>query len=107
MIQYIAIGGGFYKQEGFEPQSVDVASGTRQAAHTMHVVGRGGDLVGISTAFDAYPIALVLSNDAIKRLGMRAYRHHLAWLQHRRVHAHDYAGARHGPRHRREAATGR
>jgi len=85
MIQYIAIGGGFYKQEGLEPESVDVASGTRQAAavmggsaeitqvgfaHTMHAVGRGGDLVGISSAFDAYPIALVLSNDAIKRLGI-------------------------------------
>jgi NitT/TauT family transport system substrate-binding protein len=85
MIQYLAIGGGFYKLEGLEPESVDVASGTRQAAavmggsaeitqvgfaHTMHAVGRGGDLVGICTAFDAYPIALVLSNDAIKRLGI-------------------------------------
>ena len=85
MIQYVAIGGGFYKQEGIEPESVDVASGTRQAAavmggsaeitqvgfaHTMHAVGRGGDLVAIATAFDAYPIALVLSNDAIKRLGI-------------------------------------
>ena len=85
MLQYIAIGGGFYKQEGLEPESVDVASGTRQAAavmggsaeitqvgfaHTMHAVGRGGELVGICTAFDVYPIALVLSNDAIKRLGI-------------------------------------
>jgi NitT/TauT family transport system substrate-binding protein len=85
IIQYIAIGGGFYKEEGIEPETVDVASGTRQAAavmggsaeitqvgfaHTMHAVGRGGDLVGISTAFDVYPIALVLSNDAIKRLGI-------------------------------------
>jgi NitT/TauT family transport system substrate-binding protein len=85
LLQYIAIGGGFYKQEGLEPESVDVSSGTRQAAavmggsaeitqvgfaHTMHAVGRGGQLVGISTAFDAYPIALVLSNDAIKRLGI-------------------------------------
>ena len=39
-------------------------------AHTMHAVGRGGDLVDICTAFDTYPIALVLSNDAIKRLGI-------------------------------------
>jgi ABC-type nitrate/sulfonate/bicarbonate transport system substrate-binding protein len=84
-LQYIAIGGGYYKQEGLEPESVDVSSGTRQAAavmggsaeitqvgfaHTMHAVGRGGALVGIATAFDAYPIALVLSNDAIKRLGI-------------------------------------
>ena len=85
LLQYIAIGGGFYKQEGLEPESVDVSSGTRQAAavmggsaeitqvgfaHTMHAVGRGGALVGICTAFDVYPIALVLSNDAIKRLGI-------------------------------------
>ena len=57
MIQYIAIGAGFYKEEGLDPESVDVASGTRQAAavmggsaeitqvgfaHTMHAVGRGG-----------------------------------------------------------------
>ena len=85
LLQYIAIGGGFYKQEGIAPESVDVASGTRQAAavmggsaeitqvgfaHTMHAVGRGGQLVGIATAFDVYPIALVLSNDAVKRLGI-------------------------------------
>ena len=85
ILQYIAIGGGFYKEEGLDPESVDVSSGTRQAAavmggsaeitqvgfaHTMHAVGRGGDLVGISTAFDVYPIALVLSNAAIKRLGI-------------------------------------
>src|SRR6516162_5172895 len=85
LLQYIAIGGGFYKQEGLEAESVDVSSGTRQAAavmggsaeitqvgfaHTMHAVGRGGELVGICTAFDAYPIALVLSNAAINRLGI-------------------------------------
>ena len=36
--------------------------------HAMQAVGRGGDLVGICTAFDIYPIALVISNAAIKRL---------------------------------------
>ena len=35
LLQYIAIGGGFYKQEGLEPESVDVSSGTRQAAAVM------------------------------------------------------------------------
>ena len=85
ILQYVAIGGGFYKDEGLDPDPVDVASGTRQAAavmggsaeitqvgfaHTMHAVGRGGDLVGICTSFDSYPIALVLSNAAIKRLGI-------------------------------------
>jgi NitT/TauT family transport system substrate-binding protein len=85
ILQYVAIGGGFYKEEGLDPDPVDVASGTRQAAavmggsaeitqvgfaHTMHAVGRGGDLVGICTGFDVYPVALVLSNAAIKRLGI-------------------------------------
>ena len=28
LLQYIAIGGGFYKQEGLEPESVDVSSGS-------------------------------------------------------------------------------
>ncbi len=85
LLQYIAIGAGFYKQEGIDPESVDVSSGTRQAAavmggsaeitqvgfaHTMHAVGRGGQLVGICTGFDVYPIALVLSNAAIKKLGI-------------------------------------
>jgi hypothetical protein len=55
MIQYIAIGGGLYKEEGLAPEPVDVSSGTRQAAavmggsaeitqvgfaHTMHAVAR-------------------------------------------------------------------
>ncbi|HTI81378.1 MAG TPA: ABC transporter substrate-binding protein [Acetobacteraceae bacterium] len=85
LLQYIAIGAGFYKQEGIDPESVDVSSGTRQAAavmggsaeitqvgfaHTMHAVGRGGQLVGICAGFDVYPIALVLSNAAIKKLGI-------------------------------------
>lgn len=85
LLQYIAIGAGFYKQEGLDPVSVNVASGTQQAAavmggsaditqvgfaHTMHAVGRGGQLVGICTGFDVYPIALVLSDAAIKRLGI-------------------------------------
>ena len=104
------------------------ASGTRQAAavmggsaeitqvgfaHTMHAVGRGGELVGICTAFDVYPIALVLSNDGDQAAGHhrhhvarredqaregRADRHHLARFQHRRVHAHHHAGARHWTR---------
>src|ERR1700722_12965157 len=85
LIQYVAMGAGFYKQEGLEPESVDVSSGTRQAAavmggsaeitqvgfaHTMHAVGRGGALVGICTGFDVYPIALVLSNAAINKMGI-------------------------------------
>jgi NitT/TauT family transport system substrate-binding protein len=85
IIQYVAIGAGFYKEEGIDPEIVDVASGTRMAAavmggsadisqlglpHTLEAVARGGTLVAIGTGFDKYPIALVLSNEAIKRVGI-------------------------------------
>jgi ABC-type nitrate/sulfonate/bicarbonate transport system substrate-binding protein len=85
IIQYVAIGAGFYKDEGIDPEIVYVASGTRQAAavmggsaditqvglpHGLEAVARGGTLVAIGTGFDKYPIALVLTNDAIKRMGI-------------------------------------
>ncbi len=85
IIQYVAIGAGFYKDEGIDPEIVNVASGTRMAAavmggsaditqlglpHTLEAVARGGTLVAIGTGFDKYPIALVLSNEAIKRMGI-------------------------------------
>ena len=85
IIQYVAIGAGYYKDEGIDPEIVNVASGTRQAAavmggsaditqlglpHTLEAVARGGTLVAIGTGFDKYPIALVLANDAIKRIGI-------------------------------------
>lgn len=85
IIQYVAIGAGFYKAEGIDPEIVNVASGTQMAAavmggsaditqlglpHTLEAVARGGTLVAIGTGFDKYPIALVLSNDAIKRIGI-------------------------------------
>jgi NitT/TauT family transport system substrate-binding protein len=85
IIQYTAIGAGYYKDEGIDPEIVYVASGTRQAAaamggsaditqvglpHGLEAVAHGGTLVAIGTAFDKYPIALVLTNDAIKRMGI-------------------------------------
>jgi NitT/TauT family transport system substrate-binding protein len=85
IIQYVAIGAGYYKDAGIDPQIVNVASGTRMAAavmggsaditqlglpHTLEAVARGGTLVAIGTGFDKYPIALALSNDAIKRIGI-------------------------------------
>ena len=84
--QYVAIGAGFYKDEGIDPEIVYVASGTRQAAavmggsaditqvglpHGLEAVARGGTLVAIGTAFDKYPIALVLY-----QRGDQAHRHH-------------------------------
>jgi ABC-type nitrate/sulfonate/bicarbonate transport system substrate-binding protein len=85
IIQYLAIGAGFYKDEGIDPEIVNVASGTQMAAavmggsaditqlglpHTLEAVARGGSLVAIGTGFDKYPIALVLSTAAIKRAGI-------------------------------------
>jgi len=85
IMQYVAIGAGFYKDEGIDPEIVYVSSGTRQAAavmggsaditqvglpHGLEAVARGGTLVAIGTAFDKYPIALVLTNEAIKRMGI-------------------------------------
>jgi NitT/TauT family transport system substrate-binding protein len=85
IMQYVAIGAGYYKDEGLEPDIVDVSSGTRQAAavmggsadftqlglpHTLRAVARGGDLVAIGSGFDKYPIALVISKSSAQRLGI-------------------------------------
>lgn len=85
IIQYVAIGAGYYKDEGIDPEIVNVASGTQMAAavlggsaditqlglpHTLEAVARGGTLVAIGTGFDKYPISLVLSNAAIQRAGI-------------------------------------
>jgi NitT/TauT family transport system substrate-binding protein len=85
ILQYVALGAGLYKAEGLDPDTVDVSSGTRQAAavmggsadftqlgmpHTLRAVARGGDLVAIGTGFDMYPIALVISKSAAQRLGI-------------------------------------
>ena len=85
ILQYVALSAGLYKAEGLEPDTVDVSSGTRQAAavmggsadftqlgmpHTLRAVARGGDLVAIGTGFDMYPIALVISKTAAQKLGI-------------------------------------
>ena len=85
IIQYVAIGAGYYKKEGIDPGIVNVASGTQMAAavmggsaditqlglpHTLEAVARGGTLVAIGTGFDRYPIALVLSDAAVQRAGI-------------------------------------
>lgn len=85
IMQYVAIGAGYYKDEGLEPETIEVSSGTSQAAavmggsadftqlgmpHTLRAVARGGDLVAIGSGFDKYPIALVISKTAAQRLGI-------------------------------------
>jgi NitT/TauT family transport system substrate-binding protein len=85
IMQYVAIGAGYYRDEGLEPDIVNVSSGTQQAAavmggsgdftqlgmpHTLRAVARGGDLVAIGSGFDKYPIALVISKASAQRLGI-------------------------------------
>jgi NitT/TauT family transport system substrate-binding protein len=85
IMQYVAMGAGYYKDEGIELETIDVSSGTRMAAavmggsadftqlgmpHTLRAVARGGDLVAIGEGFDKYPIALVISKAAAQRQGI-------------------------------------
>jgi NitT/TauT family transport system substrate-binding protein len=82
---YVARGGGFFAKEGIEVDWVNVNSGTRQAASIMggsadmtpmalfHVIkarGEGADLVAISSVFDVYGMTVVLSNEAIQKVGI-------------------------------------
>jgi NitT/TauT family transport system substrate-binding protein len=84
-IHYIAEGGGFFKEEGLTTETIDVPSGPAQVAAIMggsvdvgplglqlvvQATGQGGDMVAISAGYNAYPITLVLSNEAIKRSGI-------------------------------------
>ncbi len=83
--QHVAIGAGFYQEEGLEPDVVDTNSGTRQAAAVMggtgeigqfsfpHVIksaAKGGGLVAIGSGYDAYPIQLVLGKAVAEKLGI-------------------------------------
>ena len=85
MVEYIAIDGGFYKKEGLDVEAVDVGSGTRQAAaimggsaelsalgigHMLNSAARGGDLVAISSCYNAFPMGVTLSNAAIAKNGI-------------------------------------
>ena len=69
LLQYIAIGAGYYKEEGLDPDSsmsppAPAGGGgdgrqrrdhPARLAHTMQAVARGGTLVAIGTGFDEYP----------------------------------------------------
>jgi len=85
IIHYIAEGGGFFKEEGLTTETIDVPSGPAQVAAIMggsvdvgplglqlvvQATAQGGDMVAISAGYNAYPITLVLSNDAIKKSGI-------------------------------------
>jgi NitT/TauT family transport system substrate-binding protein len=85
MVEYVAEDAGFFKQNGLEIDNADVGSGTRQAAaimggsaevssigieHLLDSAARGGDLVAISSCYDAFPMGITLSNGAIAKNGI-------------------------------------
>jgi NitT/TauT family transport system substrate-binding protein len=82
---YLARAAGFFAEEGIDVDWVNVNSGTRQAASIMggsadlspaaliHVIAsasKGGDLVAIASLFDVYAVQLVLSKEAIAKVGI-------------------------------------
>jgi NitT/TauT family transport system substrate-binding protein len=82
---YIARGAGFFAEEGLDVDWVNVNSGTRQAASVMggsaefttlallHVIrsgSEGGNLVALASVFDVYAMTVVLSKDAISKVGI-------------------------------------
>jgi NitT/TauT family transport system substrate-binding protein len=85
LTHFVAEGGGFFKQEGLELDTIDVTSGPRQVAAVMggsvdmaplglqlviQATSRGGNIVAISAGYNILPMALVLSNDAIAKAGI-------------------------------------
>lgn len=84
---YVAEAAGYFEEEGIELDWVDVGSGSKQIAAVAGgsaeyaVVGmqaaisarqNGADLVSIAALFNAYPIQLVLSNEALEETGITA-----------------------------------
>lgn len=86
LTQQIAIKSGFFEKEGYDVQIADVGSGPRVVAALMggsaiysplglinllNARERGGELVAVAAESDLIDIQLVLSNDAIKKLGIQ------------------------------------
>lgn len=82
---YVADAGGLFEEEGITIDWVDVGAGSRQIAAVaggsadFAVVGmqpavtarqNGADLVTVAALFRAYPIQLVLSNEALEKTGI-------------------------------------
>lgn len=82
---FVAEGGGFFKKEGYELDTIDVTTGPRQVAAVMggsvdiaplglqlvvQATSRGGNIVALSQGYTILPMSLVLSNDAIKKVGI-------------------------------------
>jgi NitT/TauT family transport system substrate-binding protein len=82
---YIARGGGLFAEEGLDADWVNVGSGTKQAASVMggsaemtplalmHAIksqAEGADLVAFANVLNDWSMVVVLSNDAIKKVGI-------------------------------------
>src|SRR5580704_2182219 len=87
IVHYIAQDAGFFKEEGLDVDTISVLTGPQQVAAVMsgsadvapvglqvvvQAYARGGDIVAVSTCYNMFPIALVVSNDAIKQTGIAA-----------------------------------
>jgi NitT/TauT family transport system substrate-binding protein len=85
MVHFVAEGGGFFKQEGIELDTIDVVTGPRQVAAVMggsvdiaplglqlviQATSRGGNIVAICSGYNILPMSLVLGNDAVARAGI-------------------------------------
>jgi len=84
-LHYVAEAGGYYAQEGFDLDSVNVSSGPRQVASIMggsadvaplglqlvvQAAQRGGNIIAVCAGYNILPMSILLSNDAIARSGI-------------------------------------
>ena len=84
MTLYMAVDGGFFRDQGLDITILDVGSGTRQAAaimggsaelstigleQNMQANARGGGLIAVCSCFNAFPMSIVLSKAAVEKNG--------------------------------------
>jgi NitT/TauT family transport system substrate-binding protein len=85
-LHYVSEAGGFYAQEGYDLDSVNVSSGPRQVASIMggsadvaplglqlvtQAAQRGGNIIAVCAGYNILPMSILLSNDAIARNGIK------------------------------------
>jgi NitT/TauT family transport system substrate-binding protein len=85
-VHYVAEAAGYYTQEGFDLDSVNVSSGPRQVASIMggsadiaplglqlvvQAAQRGGNIIAVCAGYNILPMSILLSNDAIARSGIK------------------------------------
>jgi NitT/TauT family transport system substrate-binding protein len=87
IVHYIAQDAGFFKEEGLDVDTINVLTGPQEVAAVMsgsadvapvglqvvvQAYAQGGDIVAVSTCYNMFPIALVVSNDGIRQNGLAA-----------------------------------